>query len=258
MGAHGPAAPLLRRYKRCSKTQSAIDATQHQTKNDASSYARARARSPSHTQPVWATGPRYNAPSVTPVAARLGAWFPASLCSLKSYKAKRDGCEKWHFAGTLCRFTFRTGLNVVRPSAKIVIFGRPCAYTAVRNVRTGFAPVRKVAFRLDLVQIHVWHRPLRGVAECEKCNFRWTLCINSGATFCTRTGAKSWMSLRLCAEQTADRHHCLADRLTRPTCPRAQSACPRSTKQALRSFCARPNEACARENVAGGAPATSQ
>ena len=137
---------------------------------------------------------------------------------------------------------------------------------------------------------------------------------------------------RRSAEQTADRQHCLADRLTRPTCPRAQSACPRSKnkrcvasaqgrtrrarektwraahlprvsvqksnkipriapdrpgspkairgktadrhhvladrtrperlssleKHALRTFCARPNEACARENVAGGAPATSQ
>ena len=130
---------------------------------------------------------------------------------------------------------------------------------------------------------------------------------------------------RRSAEQTADRQHCLADRLTRPTCPRAQSACPRSKnkrcvasaqgrtrrarektwraahlprvslqkckeicrtdrgspplssgspraadvptrperlssleKQAGRSFRAKPNEACARENVAGGAPATSQ
>ena len=94
----------------------------NQTKTDASSYARARARSPSHTQPVWTAGPRYNVPSVTPVAARLGAWFPASLCSLKFYRAKRDGCEKLHFAWTLCRFTFRTGLYVVRPSANIVIF----------------------------------------------------------------------------------------------------------------------------------------
>ena len=139
----------------------------NQTKNDASSYARARARSPSHTQPVWTAGPRYNVPSVTPVAARLGAWFPASLCTLKFYKAKRDGCEKLHFAGTLCRFTLHAGPYVARPSAKIVIFGRPCAKIAVRICRTGFAPVRKVVFRSDLAPIHVSHRPLRGAVGCE-------------------------------------------------------------------------------------------